>query len=885
MKYNDCLNIREVFGAVVKRSHNLPIALAAALCLWGTMAHGLTLVLNEFMAKNQTTITNKEGAYSDWVEIYNGNASSADLNGWHLTDDASKPTKWTFPSTNLPAGGFLLVWCDGSNTAVTNGELHASFKLSSSANSYLALTTRVAGNATEYANYPQQYADMSYGLGASNEFRYFSDPTPGASNDVGSSSNTVEDTKFSVDRGFYTNGFLLTMTTATTNAQIWYTRNGSAPSTNSAGSTLYTNAISISSTAVIRAAAFLDGFVPSSPDTQTYIFPNDVIRQPSWPPGAGWPQSGLSGTNQQVIEYGMDPNVVNCPAYSNQMIGALVALPAVSLVTDLTNLFDPVSGLYVNATYDGSAWERPASVELIYPDGTKGFQVDCGFRMRGGYSREPWNPKHAFRLFFTSDYGPTKLNYPVFGNDGASSFDKMDLTTAENYGWSTEGSRYNTMVRDQLDEGTMLRMGQLSTRMKYCHLYLNGQYWGLYWFQERPEASFAASYLGGSKGDYDVMKVDAGIGLAYTNEATDGDSTAYQRLWSAATNGFVSLADYSRVQGLNSDGTVNTNYENLVNVDNLADYMVSIYYSQDSDEPISWYFGGGLFDQQQSQNPTNLFLLNNVYAIRDRTGAHGGFRFLIHDAEHVYDVGLVSYGITNLCVTLVNPATLTFEFFNPEWLHQQMVSNAEYRLKFADHVYKRLLNNGEITASSLLTNMTIWASQISTAIIAESARWGDARVEPARTKLDWEFAMNSLSNFLAGGSSMTLIMQQFGDRGWYPAIDPPGFNQEGGGIPNGFVLTMTSANTIYYTVDGSDPRQYGTGAARGILYTNNTGVVLHRNTHVMARARAGTNLWSAMHEAVFTLMDESPLRVTEVMYNPGSPQGAETNLGFTAQAV
>ena len=57
----------------VNRNWNIWIVTIASLCLWGTMAHGAGVALNEFMADNQHTITNKEGVTTaDWLEIYNG---------------------------------------------------------------------------------------------------------------------------------------------------------------------------------------------------------------------------------------------------------------------------------------------------------------------------------------------------------------------------------------------------------------------------------------------------------------------------------------------------------------------------------------------------------------------------------------------------------------------------------------------------------------------------------------------------------------------------------------------------------------------------------------------------------------------------------------------
>src|SRR5580765_4872112 len=250
---------------------------------------------------------------------------------------------------------------------------------------------------------------------------YFATATPGAPNGSGFIA-FVSDTKFSVDRGFYDTPFSLSITTATATATIKYTTNGSEPSL--ANGLTYTGPLTIGGTTVIRAAAFKSGFQPSNVDTETYIFLNDVILQSAnGAPPPGWPASW--GAN--VVDYGMDPNVVNAPAYSGTIVNDLKTLPSYSIVTDLPNLFDPANGIYANPSGDGIAWERPASIELIYPDGTKGFQIDGGLRIRGGYSRSTGNPKHAFRFFFRQAYGASKLTYPVFAaQNGADSFDGYD---------------------------------------------------------------------------------------------------------------------------------------------------------------------------------------------------------------------------------------------------------------------------------------------------------------------------------------------------------------------------------------------------------------------------------------------------------------------------
>ena len=85
------------------------------------------LVINEFMAKNQSTIADQDGEFNDWVEIYNGSEASINLLGYFLTDNASNETKWSFPDVDIAANGYLIVWADADTL---QAGLHTNFKLS-----------------------------------------------------------------------------------------------------------------------------------------------------------------------------------------------------------------------------------------------------------------------------------------------------------------------------------------------------------------------------------------------------------------------------------------------------------------------------------------------------------------------------------------------------------------------------------------------------------------------------------------------------------------------------------------------------------------------------------------------------------------------------------
>ena len=312
----------------------------------------------------------------------------------------------------------------------------------------------------------------------------------------------VGDTKFSQDRGFYDTPFDLTITTETTNAVIRYTTNGTVPS--ATNGIVYTSFIPINGTITMRAAAFRNGFSLRM-WTPIPLFLDDVIHQsPTGQPPPGWPSTW--GSN--VRDYGMDPEVVTNSRYSGTIKADLKTLPSFSLVMNLSDLFNSSTGIYANPGQDGPSWERPCSIELINPDGSKGFQINGGIRIRGGFSRSTDNPKHAFRFFFRQEYGNPKLRFPLFGDAGADTFDGIDLRTFQNYSWSFQGDSRGVFLRDQFSRDTQLAMGHNAERGNFYHLYINGQYWGLYMTEER--RGLAGDLLGGNKEDCDVIKVEAG---------------------------------------------------------------------------------------------------------------------------------------------------------------------------------------------------------------------------------------------------------------------------------------------------------------------------------------------------------------------------------------
>jgi len=811
--------------------------------------------ISEFMASNGRTLEDGGGNYPDWIEIHNVHPSERlELGGWYLTDEASCLTKWRFPDgTTVEPGGYLVVFASGKdepNYVDSAGYLHTTFKLDKDGE-YLALVDPNGSRVVhEYAPYfPQQQRDISYGL-YNRQQRYFSEPSPGRQNS-GAFIGFVGDTIFSPGRGFYDAPVMVEIHCNTPGARIRYTLDGSTPTEVSGFD--YDSPVTISRTTCLRAAAFKPGWMSSRVNTQTYIFVDDVVMQSPGgePPGPGWPADGLNG---QKLDYGMDPNVVDDPRWCDLMDDALLGLPTISLVTDLGNLFDPDSGIYVNAGQRGRAWERPVSVELIYPDGTEGFQVDAGLRIRGGTSRSHSNPKHAFRLHFRSEYGPAKLHFPLFGDEGVTEFDTIDLRTTQHFSWSWKASSRCTMNRDVFSRDLQRELGQPYTRSRYCHLYINGQYWGIYQTQERADASYAESYFGGDEEDYDVIKVYSADWPTNVHVvAVDGDIEAYRQLWEIARyEGFSSAQSYYKAQGLNPDRTRNSDYPVLLDVDNLIVYMLSTYYSGDWDGPIGW------------GRPRNF------YAIRSRN-AEQGFKFFRHDCE---------WTLLDLEDDRTEPSYVGEDFseFNPLWLHLRLCENPDYRMRFADIVHAEFHNNGVFyvdpdepvwQSSRRLCNRPAdlfmsRAEQIETAIIAESARWGDAKRDPALgpfTRADWQAEIDRLIHEYFPYRT-EIVLQQFKDRGWYPdqAVAPQftvnGVRQHGGLIEPGDELGIESpaGGTVYYSLDGADPRLPG-GAINPAASIYSGPIALTATTCVTARLLKDGQ-WSALAEALFCLAGE-----------------------------
>ncbi|HKI70885.1 MAG TPA: lamin tail domain-containing protein, partial [Verrucomicrobiae bacterium] len=284
------------------------------------------------------------------------------------------------------------------------------------------------------------------------------------------------------------------------------------------------------------------------------------------------------------------------------------------------------------------------------------------------------------------------------------------------------------------------------------------------------------------------------------------------------------------------------------------------------DAPISAFIG--------NTNP------NNMFAVRNRTGLYGGFRFFAHDSEHtlLHESSLGNNDELHRDRTGPFPAgdptqqgaATALARSNPQYIFTRLAGNAEFRLRVADHVQKQFFNGGVLTTEGCRARFLTRSNEIYGAVVDESARWGDSKRATPRTRdVDWVTEMNRVYGDYFG-QRPGIVLGQLRAKGWYPAVAAPSFNQFGGNVPYGFQLTMSApAGTIYYTRDGSDPRLTGEAVSPTALVYSGP-LTLNQSAQIKARVLSG-GVWSALTDATFYLIQNfTGLLLTEIMYHPPS---------------
>jgi hypothetical protein len=237
-------------------------------------------MISEFMAANTNVLADEDGAYSDWIELHNPDATAVNLAGWYLTDSASSKTKWQLPAVTLAPGAYLVIFASSKDRTNPSGKLHTNFALGAGGE-YLGLIRPDGATAeSEFEPaFPAQSDNMSYGrvTGANGaiETGFLRKPTPGAANGGTDALLLIETVDFSPPSGVFQETINVDLYGAAPGQDIRYvtaTGADSAAIEVTRESPIYTGTLTFDSTTLVRAAVFsADGNVRGATKTAHFV--------------------------------------------------------------------------------------------------------------------------------------------------------------------------------------------------------------------------------------------------------------------------------------------------------------------------------------------------------------------------------------------------------------------------------------------------------------------------------------------------------------------------------------------------------------------------------------------------------------------------------------
>ena len=421
------------------------------------------IYINEFVASNEFSYPDDSGEYNDWVEIRNAGNSAINIAGKYFTDDFSNPLKWKIPTydaskTTIPAGGYLVFFFDGD---VQQGILHADMKLSRSGE-MIGLFEPDGFTIIDSVTYSQQQTDVSQGreLG-SNNWMFYQNPTPNTVNNTTAYSGTVQHLPiFNIDGGMFNLAQSVTISNPGSGI-VRYTLDGSDPK---ASSPVYTGAISITQTKIVKAKIFQSGYFPSKPVVNTY-FINEALDTRSF--------------------------------------------PVFSLSTDPDFLYDHDTGLYVQNFKP--TWEHPVYVEMYDGNDNLVWEQAAGFEVLGQNS---WVlPQKMLGINCNSKYGDGDLNYQLFEDRQRDNFNNFILRAAGS-DWS------KTLYRDGFIQSLTREAMDIDIQgYKPAIAYLNGVYHGIHNVRSKLNGEYVKQHYGIAKSNMDLIENNGYI--------AEGDSLHY----------------------------------------------------------------------------------------------------------------------------------------------------------------------------------------------------------------------------------------------------------------------------------------------------------------------------------------------------------------------
>lgn len=469
---------------------------------------------------------------SDWVELHNSTGSAVSLAGYGLSNNPKNPAKWVFPDISIEPGEYLLLYATGSADKAQKKNLKLNFCISSTGEALFFFDPN--GKLIDKLSAGRMRSGQSYGRDGSDNRFYYAEPTPGAQNGKGYEGIT-QLPAFSVTPGIYDNAVTVAIT-AGEGETIRYTTDCTTPN---ASSEVYGGELSISKNSVIRAAAFRDGYLSGDVATATYLFRSDGVNH---------------------------------------------ALPVVTLVTDPDNLWNSKTGIYAtgdqfdpdaasyadtlkSATYYqakfateeqvDTIWEKPAAFSLFDDNGKQVFTQNVGIRIAGSFGRG--RAQKGFNVIARKEYGKGSMEYPFFQNRPYTEYKAVVLRAGAQ-------DQNRSKIRDELASGLLegTDINILYQAYRPTVLYLNGEYWGVYFMKEKRNRFFVAQH------ENTENNVDLAIGKGF-KQRSYGDNSDWVSLYEYATSHDLSSAEaYAYVS-------------ERMDVDSFRDYMIAEIYNGNTD--------------------------------------------------------------------------------------------------------------------------------------------------------------------------------------------------------------------------------------------------------------------------------------------------------------
>lgn len=368
---------------------------------------------------------------------------------------------------------------------------------------------------------------------------------------------------FSEPGGFYKESFTLTLSCSNPDAIIHFTTNGNTPT---AADPTYDAPLILNESLYSPSHIYT---IQSSPDDLWYVPKNIkrciVIRAAAFT-SQGEPIGAVT-TNSYFI------GALGCDTHG---------LPVMSLCVDSLDLFDFETGIYVpGAHYDpdnhdfsgnyyqeGREWERPCNVEFYETD-NNGINQAAGVRTQGVSTRR--FPQKGLKIYARDEYGNKRFKYKFFKDIDLASFKHLKIKSFQG-GWIGLGCQdyiCGLMARN-------LDLDCLASRPMV--LFLNGEYWGVYFLQEKPDERYLEDHF---DADLDRINIISTWGGGYE--------------YGSATS-FRALRDWIETHDLASDENY-TYVAQQIDISNFIDYQIFEIFSANLDWPANnmrcWQEGDG----------------------------------------------------------------------------------------------------------------------------------------------------------------------------------------------------------------------------------------------------------------------------------------------------